>query len=218
MDQTPTAAALSRDTTDAPAASLFVGALRRRDFTALEASLAPHARARFLLPPGEEEYDSATAIRRRIESWYSAATTFHMIADSDEPIGPRRRLTWRLRLTFDPDGAQGQLVEQVAFVDVGVQGIEQIDLLCSGFQPDASRDPDSVVIYDAGDRGCADGLAQEFRRQVDALPRGATLVSVVRDPAAKADLPPLARMLGHAVRSVESEPGGVVRIAVEKMR
>lgn len=195
-----------------------MGALRRRDFTALEAALAPDARARFLLPPGEEEHQSAVEIRKRIESWYGAATTFRMLTSRDDPIGPRRRLTWRLRLTFDPNEEQHQVIEQVAFVDIGVHGIEQIDLLCSGFHPDETPDEKPVVVYDAGDRGCADGLAQEFRREIDALPTGASLVTVVRDAAAKADLPPLARMLGHAVTSVETGPGGVVRITVEKMR
>lgn len=218
MAPTHATARPARALAEAPATALFVGALRRRDFTALEAALAPDARARFLLPPGEEEYESAAAIRQRIETWYGAATTFAMLASDDDPIGPRRRLTWRLRVTFDPNCEQHQVVEQVAFVDVGVQGIDQIDLLCSGFQPDGTLDEHPVVVYDAGDRGCADGLAQEFRQQINALPLGATLVSVVRDPAAKADLPPLARMLGHAVTSVESEPGGVVRITVEKMR
>ncbi|MGH7687181.1 MAG: sulfurtransferase TusA family protein [Candidatus Dormibacteria bacterium] len=198
----------SGDRASEPATTTFLQALSRRDFAALETSLAPAARARFLLPPGPEEHNSAQSIRRRIEEWFGTATHFEMLASGDDPIGERRLITWRLRMVFDP--SQHEVVEQVAFVDVGADGIEQIDLLCSGFQAE--------VVFDAGDRGCADGLAQEFRRRMDVLPAGASLVTLVRDPAAKQDLPPLARMLGHSVTSVGSGPSGSIRIVVEKAK
>ena len=57
--------------------------------------------------------------------------------------------------------------------------------------------------FDAGTMGCAEGLTQEFKRQINALPAGDVLVVTARDPVAEADLPALARMLGHKVRSVE---------------
>jgi hypothetical protein len=34
------------------------------------------------------------------------------------------------------NGQAPEIVEQVAFVDVGLDGISQIDLLCSGFMAD----------------------------------------------------------------------------------
>lgn len=207
---------LSGEFGNASATALFLHALGRRDFAALEASMAPAARARFLLPPGPEVHSSATAISQRIQDWFGAATDFEMLTCGDDPVGARRRINWRLRMIFDT--SQHEVIEQVAFVDVGAEGIEQIDLLCSGFQAEKARDEDAEVVFDAGDRGCADGLAQEFRRRMDALPAGASLVTLVRDPAAKQDLPPLARMLGHSVTSVDSGPGGSVRIIVEKTK
>jgi TusA-related sulfurtransferase len=62
--------------------------------------------------------------------------------------------------------------------------------------------------YDAGDLGCGDGLAQAIRDELRSLPPGATLEVTVRDPAAKADLPPLARLMGHRVLSEEAFPDG----------
>jgi len=41
-----------------------------------------------------------------------------------------------------------EIVEQVAFVDVGPEGISQIDLLCSGFLQEA--EPVSSCLVDAG--------------------------------------------------------------------
>lgn len=64
--------------------------------------------------------------------------------------------------------------------------------------------------FDAGALGCADGLARRFRREVQALPPGAVLEVVTSNPAARVDLPSLARLLGHTVRSVQSHDGRVV--------
>jgi TusA-related sulfurtransferase len=72
--------------------------------------------------------------------------------------------------------------------------------------------------FDAGTLGCADGLAQEFRRRVLAIPVGDLLLVQTSDPAAKEDLPPLARMMGHTVRSVEPSEDGRLLITVERGR
>lgn len=121
------------DSHAAPATTQLLGALETRDFAGLETAFAPAARARFLLPPGAEEYSSASAIRQRIESWFSPAAEYEMLACADDAIGPRHRLTWSLRVRWDASEEPYQLVNQVAFVDVGADGIERIDLLCSGF-------------------------------------------------------------------------------------
>ena len=72
--------------------------------------------------------------------------------------------------------------------------------------------------FDAGNLGCADGLASEFRRRIGAIPVGDVLVVTARDPAAKEDLPPLARMMGHAVLSIESPGDGRLLFTVERRR
>ncbi|MPZ72403.1 MAG: hypothetical protein GEU74_04115 [Nitriliruptorales bacterium] len=73
-----------------------------------------------------------------------------------------------------------------------------------------------VAHFDAGDRGCGDGLAGEFRRHIDAVAVGEQLRVTVRDPAAKADIPPVARMLGHRVLSEEPLNDGRLVITVER--
>lgn len=70
--------------------------------------------------------------------------------------------------------------------------------------------------YDAGDLGCGDGLPRELRRHIGEIPAGATIEVTVRDPAAKADLPPLVRMLGHRVLSEETHPDGRLVFEVER--
>jgi len=75
-----------------------------------------------------------------------------------------------------------------------------------------------VHRFDAGDLGCADGLAGEFRKRMQQIEVGDVLVVSTRDPAAKEDLPPLARMMGHVVHSVEAPGDGRLLVSVERRR
>ncbi|MGA9162236.1 MAG: sulfurtransferase TusA family protein [Actinomycetota bacterium] len=79
-------------------------------------------------------------------------------------------------------------------------------------------EPNGIQRFDAGTLSCADGLAGEFRRRIEAIPVGDVLVVTARDPAAKEDLPSLARMMGHAVHSIETPGDGRLLITVERKR
>jgi len=72
--------------------------------------------------------------------------------------------------------------------------------------------------FDAGDMSCGDGFAAEFRRRMEQIPMGDVLVATVRDPSAKTDVPPLARMMGHDVRSVDERPDGSLVFTVARGR
>jgi TusA-related sulfurtransferase len=72
--------------------------------------------------------------------------------------------------------------------------------------------------FDAGDMGCGEGLPMEFRRRVHALEVGDAIEFLVRDPSAKEDLPPLARMMGHRIRSMEDRSDGYLSVVVERAR
>ena len=88
----------------------------------------------------------------------------------------------------------------------------------SGSSIGAEQQPGSVHTFDAGDLSCATGLAEEFRRQIQQIPLGDELLVTTGDPSAKEDLPPLARMMGHTVRSIENARDGSLVIDVERGR
>ncbi len=75
-----------------------------------------------------------------------------------------------------------------------------------------------VHIFDAGDLGCGTGLPREFLSQIRAIPVGDHLRAVVSDPAAREDLPALARMLGQSVISLETANDGRLLITVERLK
>ena len=194
----------------------FLEALAGRDFERLAAIFAKNARARLLLPRGLEEYTGRDAIVRRIESWFGAASEFDLEGSSEDAIGPLKRLTYRFSLVRD--ASTREVIEQVVFLGVSAEGIESIDLVCSGFHRATRVSENATHVFDAGAMGCADGLAEEFRRQLGEVRVGESIKVVVRDPAAKEDLPALARMLGQSVKSIEAHEDGRLDINVERVR
>lgn len=190
----------------------FVKLLAARDFDRLAGTLAEDAQGRLLLPYGLEEPDGRDAIVGHFKRWFASASRFELAASDEEVVGPRHRITWRFNVERE---GRREVIEQLVYVQVGPQGIRKIDLLCSGFQQEAAS---TVKQFDAGAMGCADGLAQEFRQQIAEVPVGALLEVVVRDPAAKEDLPSLARLLGQQVRSIDSTADGRQIITVERTK
>ena len=113
---------------------LFVAALSLRDFERFADCLAPSAQARMLLPRGPEVRSGREEIARRFEGWFARGSEFAVLDTTREQVGRRTRLSWRFRMSRD--GQAPEVIEQVAFVDVGPDGITEIALLCSGFLPD----------------------------------------------------------------------------------
>lgn len=190
----------------------FVKLLAARDFDRLAGMLAEDAHGRLLLPYGLEEPKGRDVIVGHFKRWFGSASRFELISSNEEVVGPRHRITWRFNVERE---GRHEVIEQLVYVDLGPQGIRELDLLCSGFQQEPAT---AVKHFDAGAMGCADGLAQEFRQQIGDVPVGTLLEVVVRDPAAKEDLPSLARMLGQQVRSIESTADGRQIITVERKK
>jgi TusA-related sulfurtransferase len=197
------------------AVETFRDAILARDFAALERSLADKVDMRALLPGGLREYATREEILGAFEGWFAGTVDFAPEPRPAELVGARIRVGWLARLRFD-DGAPLVVIEQTALVDVDEDKVCGIDLLCTGFQEVEPPAASSVVDFDAGTLGCADGLAGEFRRRITPLDVGGILRVATRDPAAKEDLPPLARLLGHRVLGIEAQPDGRTIISVER--
>jgi len=194
----------------------FLDALTTREYAAARALLADDVRFRMLVPSWLMRESDAEATIGRFIGWFGDADPFEVVASSSGEVEGRAAVTYRFRL-HDADG--WQVIEQHLMLDVGADArIAAIDLLCSGFRSIAVSEPGGVHLFDAGDLGCAEGLAGEFRRRMQQVPVGHVLVVSTRDPAAKEDLPPLARMMGHVVRSIEAPGDGRLLVSVERGR
>jgi TusA-related sulfurtransferase len=197
----------------------LVDAVMSNDREGAVATLAPALRFRHLIPRGPREIWGADEAVDVFLGWFGDVRELQVQSLLVEPIADRTSVRYRVRLR----GAIGwEVIEQQQYQDMDEEGrIAAIDLVCSGFRPDVEADMDPASHthrFDAGTMGCADGLAQEFRRRILAIPVGDILEVETVDPAAKEDLPPLARMMGHTVRSIESPGDGRLLITVERGR
>jgi TusA-related sulfurtransferase len=195
----------------------LVEAVMSNDRNAVVASLAPAVRFRHLVPRGPREVWGAAETADAFLGWFGDAHELEIQSLLVEPVADRTSVRYRVRLRR---AGGWEVIEQQQFLDMDEAGrIAAIDLLCSGFRPEVEADrPSGRHRFDAGTMGCADGLAQEFRRRILAIPLGDILEIETTDPAAKEDLPPLARMMGHTVRSNESLGDGRLLITVERGR
>ena len=206
-------------TLEVSTARRFIGAVMSKDRDAAVATLAPAVRFRHLIPRGPREIWGADEALDVFLGWFGDARELEVQSLLVEPIADRTSMHYRVRLRAT---SGGEVIEQQQFLDMDEEGrIAAIDLLCSGFRPDVEVDADPdphTHRFDAGTMGCADGLAREFRTRILAIPLGDLLEVEARDPAAKEDLPPLARLMGHTVRSVEAPGDGRLLITVERGR
>ena len=120
----------------------FVEALGRRDFLRLEALFDAHVRFQALVPPGLRTAEDATAAAAHPRRWFGDADRFDLVASTVGRIGPRLRLSYRIRLREE---GVWYAVEQQAYLDVGGDFIRSVEILCSGFvrESDGPEGPES---------------------------------------------------------------------------
>ncbi len=76
---------------------------------------------------------------------------------------------------------------------------------------------EEIREFSIGDRACGDGVSRDLRAWWAACPPGTRTLVSMTDPSTKADVPPLARMLGHTVEGA-IETGGTLRVTVRTKR
>jgi TusA-related sulfurtransferase len=198
------------------AARDLLSAITARDVVATTKVLARDVRVRALLPGGYEEYEGSPAVAGRLEAWFGGAEPFEVLAGDVRLIEDKVAVAFRLRLTRP--GAQAETIIEQTWLCSGRNGtIEHADVLCSGFRP-LAQSAGATHDYDAGSLGCADGLAGAFKERLMEVDVGDLLRVTTVDPSAKEDLPSLARLMGHTVRSIEARADGALTITVERGR
>jgi hypothetical protein len=123
-----------------PGATL-VAALAGRDFDRLAGVLATDTRMRALIPPGPVELSGAEPVAARFASWFGDLEGLELVDSGSDRVGDRLHVSYRLRVKRPGD--PWKVVEQHLFCAVGEGRITALDLVCSGFRPEAARDPAS---------------------------------------------------------------------------
>jgi TusA-related sulfurtransferase len=197
-------------------AQQLLEAITTRDFSALEAALDPGSYLRALLPGGLVEATGPAGIASRFREWFGTADAFEVIEARAQITGDRPSLHYRFRLR---QAGKDETVISQHIVLIETDGtVSAMHLVCTGFRAAHSASACAPRDYDAGTLGCGDGLAEAFKRQIREVGVGDLLRVHTIDPSAKEDLPSLARLMGHAVRSVEAHADGGLVITVERKR
>jgi len=116
---------------------LLLEALATRDFDRLADCFEPAATMRALLPRGAVEYHGVAEIVDAFRCWYGDAEGFEVVDATVGDVGSRLHAAWRLRVHPTPRGDdRWHVIEQQVYVHAEDR-IEALDLLCSGFQPEA---------------------------------------------------------------------------------
>ena len=119
----------------------FLGGLAAQDFAQLSGALAAEARLRALLPSGLREWAGAQAIADRFARWFGETEEFQLVDVAVGEVAGRLHLHWRIRLRADRLGSGWFTVEQQVYADTGQDGhIARLDLLCTGYLPEAGDD------------------------------------------------------------------------------
>jgi SnoaL-like protein len=119
----------------------FLEGLAAQDFAQLGDALAADARLRALLPSGLREWTGAEAVADRFARWFGDTEDFELVDAAVGEVGGRLHLHWRLRLRAGWLGRGWFTVEQQSYADTGQDGrIAQLDLLCTGYRPEADDD------------------------------------------------------------------------------
>ena len=169
------------------AADRLVEAIAARDYKAIYKELTADVRFRYLVPKGPGQLAGAADVTAKYLGWFGDADPLEVLRVGVEPIGDRTSVRYRFLVRRY---GEWEVIEQQIFVDEDEQGrIAALDLLCSGFRPAGAEEVGEMPethMFDAGSLGCADGLAQEFRRRILAIPLGDVLRVQTTDPAADA--------------------------------
>lgn len=186
------------------------------DFDGMAALFDPSVEMRVLLPDGPQTYNGREEVTGRLKWWFGAGDEVRPVHTDARPVEDRMELSYGFHILNAVGGGKPgwHAIEQRAFCDIGT-AIERLDVVCSGFRPIVEASG-QLHRFDAGDMGCGDGLPREFRRWVRSIPVGDVMEVVTKDPAAKEDLPSLARLMGNTVTAIEALDDGRLLIKVER--
>lgn len=123
---------------DLTLARSFLTGLAAQDVTILRKALAPQVHLRALLPGGLREWSGPEAVAHRFERWFGAAE-LEALEVRALAVVDRVQLIWRFRIRARRLGEGTFVVGQTAYADLDARGaIAQLDLVCSGYLPEAS--------------------------------------------------------------------------------
>jgi SnoaL-like domain len=113
----------------------FLRSLETRDYDALADCFADASMLRALVPTRVREEQGAEAIAARFRFWLDEYEDYQVVDSDVERFADHEQLHYRIR-AVDPEDGPGVL-EQRGYAIVDDGRIATLNVVCSGFRPDA---------------------------------------------------------------------------------
>lgn len=198
----------------------------------LEQFCQPKTMSRLLLPSGLVTLKDAAALAAEYKAWFNDCTDFKVESSRVDWVGKKLGIFYRFLLL---DYGNWHRIEQQLYCKLKDGRVEQLWLLCSGFQPVGTNDHARLVSTpENGEQDpIRDGLL-EFHSETDEvgstcavltpmiksklrdLQSGQVLEVRVNDPSAQGDVEAWSRLSGNELLKVNNEGDSELRFFVKK--
>ncbi len=198
----------------------------------LEQFCRPEVVSRLLTPKRLVTLDHAMDLVTKYRGWFGECTNFHLEASRVGQVGERLGIFYRLLLQEHGDW---YTIEQQLYCTLKDGRVEQLHLLCSGFQlvgtsdeavvmdtPGAvEQDPvrDELLAFRSGESDAGSTcavLTPMIKSKLREMQSGQVLEIRVDDPSARGDIEAWSRLSGNTLLKVIDGEGQTLRFFVKK--
>lgn len=193
---------------------------------------APRILSRLLLPAGLVTVHSAGELVAEYRAWFGSCTDFKVEASRVDRVGQRLAISYRFLLRDQGDWYR---IEQQLYCSLKDGRVQQLHLLCSGFQlvgtadqeepmddlKTQPQDPARDALLEFYPQGsdtastCA-LLTPMIKSKLGGMQSGQVLEVRVNDPAAQGDVEAWSRMTGNPLLKMVEDEGPILRFFVKK--
>ena len=208
----------------------WIQALIEKNYQHLSEISQPDVHSRLMTPRRFDTYDNGSDLIHKVENWFSECSSFQKEQSRVSLVGQKLAIFYRLR--FQKEGVP-YTAEQQIYCTLKFGLIDQLSLLCSGFQPDqvpeemptaqkeestpghqlpAARSPiqpDATLQFDVhSEQGsvCA-LLTPAIKHKLVEMSSGQILEVRVNDPTAKGDIEAWCRLSGNRLLTIDQGEG-----------
>ena len=203
----------------------WIQAVVGKDFRRLAEICLPEVQSRLMTPKRMDTFEAVTDLILKVEKWFGECSSFEIEQSRIAMVGEKLAIFYRL--TFEKSG-QPITAEQQIYCSLRDGLIDQLNLLCSGFQPvhvpDAVPNAQSLqqvaafLKIDTG-RGQASTcaiLTPNIKRKLSELNSGQVLEVQVDDPSARGDIEAWCRLSGNTLLKMDLDAGQDLHIYLQK--
>ncbi len=208
----------------------WIQALMEKNYQHLSEISQPDVHSRLMTPRRIDSYENVSDLIHKVESWFSECSSFQKEQFRISMVGQKLAIFYRLRFQ---KGGQPHTAEQQIYCTLKSGLIDQISLLCSGFQLDPVPDetptaqkaegtpgdklpaaqpsiqPDATLKFDVNsEQGsvCA-LLTPAIKHKLVEMSPGQILEVRVNDPTAKEDIEAWCRLSGNPLLTIDQGEG-----------